>query len=192
MRSPATRAAGVAPVTADAMAPPAPAAGKLSLAAASALDHETRATDQHHQSVRLWLRLLTCTSLLQTRIRGRLRHGFASTLPRYDLMAQLERHPEGLRMVELSRRMMVSGGSITGITDQLEAEGLVVREEVPRDRRAFVIKLTHRGREMFGSMARAHERWVMTFFDGVPERDRQRLHELLARLKQGVALRAEA
>ena len=150
-------------------------------------DHETRAVDSDHQSLRLWLRLLTCTNLIEGLIRSHLRTEFDTTLPRFDLMAQLERHPEGLKMGELSKRMMVTGGNVTGITDLLVEEGLVVREDNPRDRRAYIVKLTDKGRDTFDGMARAHEEWVVGFFDGLQESDKQALHGLLAQLKQHVA-----
>jgi DNA-binding MarR family transcriptional regulator len=86
--------------------------------------------------------MLSCTVLIENEIRSRLRATFGITLPRFDLMAQLERHPEGLRMGELSKRMMVTGGNVTGITDQLEAGSLVVRVPDPKDGRAFSVKLT--------------------------------------------------
>ncbi|MBP6142011.1 MAG: MarR family transcriptional regulator, partial [Polaromonas sp.] len=82
---------------------------------------------EHPQELRLWLRLLTCTQLVEKKVRTQLRQQFDTTLPRFDLLSQLERSPQGLKMNELSRRMMVSGGNITGITDQLVNEGLVER-----------------------------------------------------------------
>ena len=82
-------------------------------------------------------------------VRSRLRQEFDTTLPRFDLLAQLERTPDGLTMRELSQRLMVTGGNVTGITDQLEAEGLVVREAHPSDRRSFTVKLTASGRRQF-------------------------------------------
>ena len=82
-------------------------------------DLELRARDDHHASLRLWLRLLSCTTLIEDNIRQKLRTQFDTSLSRFDLMAQLERHPEGLTMGELSRRMMVSGGNTTVIVDQL-------------------------------------------------------------------------
>src|SRR5919112_4393745 len=99
-----------------------------------AIDSETRLRDDHHVSLRLWLRLFACTSLIEARIRQKLQATFNMTLPRFDLMAQLERAPEGLKMGELSQRLMVTGGNITGITDALEREGLVVRDVDPDDR----------------------------------------------------------
>ena len=90
-------------------------------------DRETAARPDDHRALRLWLRMLTCTQLIERQVRNQLRLRFSTTLPRFDLMSQLERHPEGLKMNELSRRMMVTGGNITGITDQLVKEGLVQR-----------------------------------------------------------------
>ncbi|CAG4885286.1 MarR family transcriptional regulator [Georgfuchsia toluolica] len=147
------------------------------------LDTETRATSQDHHTLRLWLRLQACSNLIQGQIRSRLRSQFDITLPRYDLMAQLERSPKGLRMGELSKRMMVTGGNITGITDQLVAEGLVVREGNPEDRRAYIVKFTPQGHEAFAKMAIIYEKWVIEFFDGMKEMDRYQLHSLLATLK---------
>jgi DNA-binding MarR family transcriptional regulator len=101
---------------------------------------------EHPEALRLWLRMLTCTQLIETRVRAALREQFDTTLPRFDLMAQLERAPEGLKMNELSRRMMVTGGNVTAITDQLVSEGLVQRCDVAGDRRAYRVQLTPAGR----------------------------------------------
>ena len=154
--------------------------------AAAAPDHESRLSDAHHESLRLWLRLLTCTTLIEQRVRTRLREQFAISLPRFDLMAQLERNPQGLRMGELSRRLMVTGGNVTGITDQLVAEGLVERRAIPGDRRAFAVRLTPRGKRAFDAMAAAHEAWVIGMFAGLPRAERARLHALLGRVKAAV------
>jgi DNA-binding MarR family transcriptional regulator len=150
---------------------------------ATATDTETRATSEHAPDLRLWLRTLACTNLIENHIRSKLRAEFGITLPRFDLMAQLERSPQGLKMGELSKRMMVTGGNVTGITDQLVAEGLVVREDSPRDRRAYIVKLTPEGRRSFRKMAEAHEKWVVELFAGLDERQRGQLYELLAALK---------
>ncbi len=149
----------------------------------TALDPETRLHDAHHESLRLWLRLLTCTLTIERRVRARLRERFAMTLPRFDLMAQLERHPEGLKMGELSRRLMVTSGNVTGLTDQLAGEGLVVRTPIPADRRAFLVRLTAKGKRAFDVMAAEHESWVIEMFSGLSDSERDRLHALLGHLK---------
>ena len=141
------------------------------------------AEGEHPDELRLWLRLLTCTQLIEKQVRTDLREQWGTTLPRFDLMAQLEREPEGMRMNELSRRMMVTGGNITGITDQLEAEGLVERAEVEGDRRAYLVRLTPKGRQQFNAMAQAHEAWIVDAFASLSARDIQTLHALLGKVK---------
>ncbi len=149
-------------------------------------DAETRATGDDHDALRVWLRLLATTNLLTGRVRRLLRERFATTLPRFDLLAQLERAPEGLKMGELSQRLMVTGGSITGLTDQLQAEGLVTRSGDPHDRRALRVRLTAAGRRAFRAMASSHERWIVESL-GVLGRDEiARLAELLGRVKAHV------
>ncbi len=160
---------------------------KPSKTASQRSDHETRVTDDHHQSLRLWLRMLACTNLIEAFIRSQLRMNFQTTLPRFDLMAQLERNPDGLKMGELSKRMMVTGGNVTGITDQLVAEGLVVREDNPKDRRAYIVKLTKEGRRVFREWADEHEDWIIRLFEGLGEKEKEQLYTLLAQLKQHVA-----
>lgn len=157
-------------------------------AVAALPDAESRLHDAHHESLRLWLRLFTCTLMIERRVRSRLRTDFATTLPRFDLMAQLERAPEGLKMSELSRRMMVTSGNVTGITDQLVAEGMVERRPIEGDRRAFAVRLTPAGRHAFDAMAKAHERWIEDMMVAMPRAERARLHALLGVLKS--ALRA--
>ena len=147
------------------------------------MDLEARAHSEHPDELRLWLRLLTCTQLIEKQLRTELRTQFETTLPRFDLMAQLERAPDGLRMNELSRRMMVTGGNVTGITDQLEAEGLVERVEVEGDRRAYRVRLTPRGRRQFHAMAQAHEGWIVDAFAGLDAAEIKTLRTLLGKVK---------
>jgi DNA-binding MarR family transcriptional regulator len=146
-------------------------------------DLETRIESDHHQAIKLWLRLLTCTNLITNEIRSQLRENFDTTLPRFDLLAQLERSPDGLRMGELSKRMMVTNGNITGITDQLEREGLVERINDSQDRRSFTVRLTTLGHQTFAHMAHVHEGWVIDFFSGLSSREKDSLYSLLAKLK---------
>ena len=150
------------------------------------MDLEARAHEDHHDALRLWLRLLTCTQLIEQQVRVRLREQFETTLPRFDLMAQLERAPDGLKMNELSRRMMVTGGNVTGITDQLESEGMVQRLPLEGDRRALLIRLTPTGRKAFAEMASVHEGWIVESLSGLSEREVETLHKLLGKVKQHI------
>ena len=156
------------------------------------MDMEARAHSEHPEALRLWLRLLTCTQIVEKQVRSRLRERFDTTLPRFDLMAQLERAPEGLKMNELSRRMMVTGGNVTGITDQLAAEGLVDRVDVEGDRRAYRVRLTAKGRKLFHDMAHQHENWIVDAFAGLSDKDISTLHRLLGKVKDHARTRTDA
>ena len=152
--------------------------------AAIRTDRETIARSDDHRALRIWLRLLTCTQMIERVVRSRLREQFATTLPRFDLMAQLERHAGGLKMNELSRLLMVTGGNVTAIVDLLEKEGLVERLDEPADRRAFRIRLTKAGERSFTEMARAHEEWVVGMLSGLSRREQDDLLRLLAKAKE--------
>jgi len=151
------------------------------------IDLESRTTGDDHLSLRVWLRLLACANLVEGRARTRLRANFETTLPRFDLMAQLERSPAGLRMNEISRRMMVPGGNVTRIVDQLVDEGLVARDPSPGDRRSFTVCLTATGRKAFAAMASRHETWIIEMFGALNRKERLQLYALLAKLKSHVA-----
>ena len=146
-----------------------------------ALDPQRHA--EHPEELRLWLRLLTCAQLIEKNLRARLRGEFDTTLPRFDLMAQLERRPEGMKMSDLSRRMMVTGGNVTGIVDQLEREGLVERLADEKDRRAFRVRLTRAGERAFAEMAQEHEAWIVELLSGLTRREHADLFALLAKVK---------
>jgi DNA-binding MarR family transcriptional regulator len=148
------------------------------------VDAESRVTQDDHLSVRVWLRLLACTNVVEGAVASRLREAFDTTLPRFDFLSQLERNPGGLRMTEISQRMMVTGGNVTRIAEQLLAEGLITRSVAPADRRASIVKLSATGRRVFGEMARRHESWIVEMFAGLSVAERTQLHALLAKLKR--------
>ena len=148
------------------------------------MDRETASRTDDHQALRLWLRLLTCSQLIEREVRARLQGRFDTTLPRFDLMSQLWRYPDGLKMNELSRHLMVTGGNVTGIVDPLEKEGMVERTPEPADRRAYRVRLTRAGRKAFAEMARAHEGWIVELLGGLTRREQADTYRLLARMKQ--------
>jgi DNA-binding MarR family transcriptional regulator len=152
-----------------------------------AIDHETRLSSDDHMALRLWLRLLTCSSLIETTIRRRLQQEFDLTLPRFDLLAQLDR-VDGLKMSELSRRLMVTSGNVTGIADQLERDGWLIRESDSDDRRATRLRLTDRGRKRFGAMAQVHESWLIELMSSLDRNEQRELQRLLGKLKQSTSM----
>lgn len=150
------------------------------------LDAETKVAERpadHEAELRLWLRLLTCTTLIEGDIRSRLRDTFDVTLPRFDLMAQLDKAPGGMTLGELSQRMMVSAGNVTGLAERLEALGMLERRASPHDRRAQIVSLTAEGRRAFRAMARTHENWIADIFVDLSADEIETLMRLLAKTK---------
>ena len=146
------------------------------------LGHEARVRDNDHAALKLWLRLLACTTQIEDEVRRRLRAAFNVSLARFDYLAQLYRHG-GLKMRDLSRYLMVTGGNVTGLTDELERDGLVQRETSESDRRAFIVRLTPLGRETFEAMAKEHEQWIVELFAGLDAAGMQRLYKHLGELR---------
>lgn len=150
------------------------------------LDAETKVAERphdHKDELRLWLRLFTCKELIESEVRRRLREDFAFTLPRFDLMAQLDRARKGMTLGELSQRMMVSNGNVTGLVDRLVTQGLIDRRPSPDDRRAQIVSLTAEGRRLFRAMARANEDWIGEMFADLSNGDIEALLRLLAKAK---------
>jgi len=125
--------------------------------------------------LRLWIRLLRASRLIESVARERLKAQFNATLPRFDVMAALYRKPDGMLMSEISRFLMVSNGNVTGIVDRLVSDGLVARAQRNGDRRTSFISLTRKGRATFADMAAAHERWVDELLGGVSARDAEQM-----------------
>jgi DNA-binding MarR family transcriptional regulator len=150
------------------------------------LDAETKAVEMpedHRDELRLWLRLLTCTAMIEGEVRRRLRERFDVTLPRFDLMAQLDKAPDGMTLSDLSKRMMVSNGNLTGLVERLAASGHLDRRTSASDRRAQVISLTQLGRAEFRAMAAEHEHWIADLFGDLTRREQEDLMRLLAKTK---------
>jgi DNA-binding MarR family transcriptional regulator len=148
------------------------------------LDSETKAVESDHgDELRLWLRLLTCTTLIEGTVRSRLRERFDVTLPRFDLMAQLDRAPDGMTLSDVSKRMMVSNGNVTGLVERLVESGHLDRRTSDSDRRVQVIRLTKTGRAEFRRMAAEHETWIAEVFSDLTPKDLRELMRLLAKAK---------
>ena len=149
-------------------------------------DYESGVQTQDGMELRVWLRLLTCTNLLDAEVRTRLKQTADTTLPRFDILAQLERHDGPMSMGELSKRLMVSNGNVTGLIDRLAGEGLVDRTPSPDDRRVQMVSLTRKGAKSFSEMAENHRVWVGEMMADLSTDEMKSLYELLARLKESI------
>lgn len=153
------------------------------LSEAHQLGHEGRAHSGDHAALKLWLRMLATTTQIEAEIRRRLREQFDISLARFDYMAQLYRHKDGMKMRALSKYLMVTGGNVTGLTDELQREGLVAREASPTDRRAWIVRLTPKGRRLFETMAQEHEQWILELFASMDEGAMHQVHAHLGELR---------
>jgi DNA-binding MarR family transcriptional regulator len=154
------------------------------------LDAETRVHERpsdHKLELRLWLRMLTCSTMIEAEIRRRLRVVFGVTLPRFDLMAQLEKAPQGLTLGQLSRRMMVSNGNVTGLVDRLSRDGLLERRTNAADGRSALVALTDAGRAAFATMAKAHGDWIAELLRDLSDAEIETLIALLGKSKVSVS-----
>jgi DNA-binding MarR family transcriptional regulator len=150
------------------------------------LDAETKVAERphdHKDELRLWLRLFTCKEVVEGEVRRRLRERFNLTLPRFDLMAQLDRTPKGMTLGELSQRMMVSNGNVTGLVDRLVEQGLIDRQPSRTDRRVQIVRLTAEGRRFFRAMARENGDWIGDMFAELSQNEIETLLRLLAKTK---------
>ena len=150
------------------------------------LDAETKVAERphdHKDELRLWLRLFACKEVIEGEVRRRLRHSFDVTFPRFDLMAQLYRAPKAMTLGELSQRMMVSNGNVTGVVDRLVEQGLISRRPSPKDRRAQLVSLTAEGRRFFRAMARENGDWIADMLADLSSEEIETLMRLLAKTK---------
>lgn len=145
---------------------------------------QRRVESGDHESLRLWLRLFTCTTMIERHVGSALKRQFDSSLPRFDLLSQLDRAPDGLRMTELSERILTTGGNVTWLVRALEKEGLVSRRAATTDRRAAIVRLTPLGRRRFAAMAAEHEQWIVSLFGALSTTDRRALFSALGMVKQ--------
>jgi len=154
-----------------------------------AVGARTAAPSLSKQRLRLWIRILRAARAIEAEVRERLRVAFGVTLPQFDVMAALERKPDGMTMTELSRFLMVSNGNVTGIIDRLVKDKLVTRQPTVEDRRALIVRLTPRGLKDFTAMAKAHRGWVDTLLSDFDAADTdvliQHLDGLSSRIRNG-------
>ena len=149
-------------------------------------DREAAVSDGARLPLRIWLRLLTCTTMTEAMIRARLHAQFATTLPRFDVLAALDAAGTELTMGALSARLMVTSGNVTGLVNAMEQDGLVARRRHPADRRSTLIGMTEAGRALFARMAPAHAQWIEQAMAGLDRREVAQLWEVLGHLKASV------
>ncbi len=152
------------------------------------LNADEKLPDAFHmkQSLRSWLRLLSCSTMIEKAVKARLKTEFCTTLPRFDVLAALERTDAGMTMSELSAHLLVSNGNVTGIVQRLVEDGFVVKAVTENDRRTQRVMLTRKGQNRFAKMTTAHERWIDAMFNDLPPANLRKLYDGLGELKASI------
>jgi len=144
-------------------------------------------SEQGRAALRTWLRLLACTNIIEKHLQSQLRQKFESTLPRFDVLAELDAAENqlghGISMSGLSQRLMVTNGNVTGLVEQLVKERLVTRTMAPHDRRSQFVRLTKSGKRAFDRMVPEHRAWVERIFSQLSPKDHAAMDQILAKLK---------
>lgn len=135
----------------------------------------------------MWVRLLSCAKIIEKRLRRNFQEQFDTTLPRFDVLASLDRAPEGQNMGALSRALLVSNGNVTSIVRQLQEQGMVVSRPDPNDSRSSIVSLTAQGKAYFGELAIAHHQWVRDALKDFPAASQAQLLLLLTDLKSSLS-----
>ena len=146
------------------------------------------AADHSKESLRTWLRLLSCETVIEQHLRTLLRQNFSITLPQFDVLSELERAGDPLTMSQLSKELMVSNGNVTGVIDRLEKTGFAKRVRAKHDRRVQYIELTSKGRKEFNKMASRHEKWVAELLSDLSMNEMDQLQDLLLKARQSVSV----
>jgi DNA-binding MarR family transcriptional regulator len=107
------------------------------------------------------------------------------TMPRFDLLANLERE-DGQTLAELSRRMLVTAGNLTGLVDRAERDGLVERRRDPRDRRLSRVFLTPKGGRLITQVLPVHADHVGELLAPLDAGERRELRRLLGKLRDSL------
>lgn len=139
------------------------------------------------ESIRTWLRLLSCETVIEQRLRSHFRTHFPVTLPQFDVLSALERADGPLTMSQLSKELMVSNGNVTGVIDRMEKIDFVKRTRGKHDRRIQYIRLTAKGRKEFDEMASQHESWLAQLFSDLTLADMSQLQDLLLKTRESVS-----
>lgn len=150
------------------------------------VDQKLEHIPREKEGLRLWLRIVSCSQMVEQEIRTLLREKFDTTLPRFELMSSLDRVPDGLSMGELSNWLMVTKGNVTGIAERLSEDGFIKRSPTPTDRRSFCVTLTPRGKKLYKEMEQEYEGLLDKLFSDVSLDDSDMFTGVLAKVKEVV------
>lgn len=120
---------------------------------------------------RLWLQLLSLHGEIFASLNAVLSSEFALSLAKFDVLAQLDRYPDGMALGQLSQNLKVSGGNVSGLVQRLLADDLISKAMSSEDRRSFIVRLTPKGATLFRKAADVHKKHLSKRLENVPARE---------------------
>ena len=133
----------------------------------------------------LWVKLARASATFG-RLTGKDIERYGLTQPQFGVV-ELLGHLGPVTIGEITRKMLVTGGCVTVILDNLEKEGLVERMRSTEDRRVVKVQLTNKGQGLFKKMFRQHAEHVSQLASVLSEDEQNQLSGLLRKL--GLALK---
>lgn len=133
--------------------------------------------------IQTWRAMLYASAAIREALMGAVPEEHGVRGPQFGVLRVVaEAGEEGIRLTDISNRLLVSCAHVTGLVDRLEEQGLVVREPHPSDRRALLAKLTPHGREVVADVMPRHNARAKAVFGALTGEERKQLVQLLNRL----------
>ena len=134
--------------------------------------------------IRTWLRLVKAVLPMEREVNRMFQHEFGQSLPRFDVLSQLERsRPGGHAVGVLADLLIASAGNITRLISRMEDEGLVHRTMADGDRRRQIVVITNKGLDLYRTMEDRHTRWCVERMAGLSADEKADLQRLLIKLR---------
>lgn len=132
----------------------------------------------------MWVKLARAyTTFNKETVKDIRRYGL--TQPQFGALECLG-HLGPMTIGDLSRKMLVSGGNMTCVVDNLEKEGLVRRQHSDEDRRSVIVALTEKGEEMFRDIFPRHAVFIQQLAAVLSAEEQAELSRLLKKLGQRI------
>src|SRR4051794_25938130 len=130
-----------------------------------------------------WLALIRTHARLWDQVETQMRQDSGLTVPRYDVLMQLDQARGRLGLSELASTIVLSPSGLSKLLDRMEGSGLLRREPDPRDARSTFARITPKGRSLVRKARQSHHVWLQRAFgDALDDRDIADLARVMGRI----------
>ncbi|KAF0152224.1 MAG: MarR family transcriptional regulator [Ignavibacteria bacterium] len=110
---------------------------------------------------------------------------FGLTQPQFAVIEVLG-HLGALKVGEICSKMLASGGNMTLVLDNVEKLGFVERTHSREDRRAILVQLTPKGKQLFDDVFVKHAEQLTKYMSALSSEEQKILGDLLKKLGTSV------